>query len=74
LSTSPDLLTQAARELGPVQARIDAGDAQAAAARDERAAIWRKYLRLGVQKTRLAELSGLDRKAIDDALTIRRGR
>lgn len=74
MSTSPDLLTQAARELGPVQARIDAGDAQAAAARDERAAIWRKYLRLGVQMTRLAELSGLDRTAVRDALTIRRKR
>ena len=49
-------------------------DAQAAAARDTRAAVWAHYIAKGVPKARLAEMSGVSRAAITDALRRREGR
>jgi hypothetical protein len=56
--TDPDLIAQAASELALLRGAIDLCDEQAAAARTQRVAIWRKYLALGVPKGKLAELSG----------------
>jgi uncharacterized protein YjcR len=67
-----DLLTEARAALEEVQWRIDDDDAQAAAARDDRAAVWAHYIAKGVPKARLAEMSGVSRAAITDALR-RRG-
>ena len=51
----------------------DDDDAQAAVARDDRAAVWARYIAKGVPKARLAEMSGVSRAAITDALRRREG-
>jgi hypothetical protein len=71
---SEGLLAQARRDLGEVQARIDAADRQAAVARDERVALWRAYSQLGVQKKDLAQMSGVSPAAINAALATREER
>jgi hypothetical protein len=69
-----DLLAEAKAALEQVQWRIAALDAQAAVARDDRAAVWAHYIAKGVPKARLAEMSGVSRAAITDALRRREGR
>jgi hypothetical protein len=68
-----DLLAEARAALEKVQWRIDGDELVIAAARDDRAAIWRRYIAKGVPKARLAEMSGVSRAAITDALRRREG-